>query len=203
MNIKIALGTMRRVSTISFNTTLCWIFSYCVTRRDLIFSQFPLRMLGSFGQKSYLLLLYPPPASAMLETLQDPRNPQFGQLLLKENRIQFHTITTTKAQQENTAPISLNSQYFELTNVLIDRKFKYIFQALYYYYNFGGEIGVPLERNLSWRAGKTHALLQTGNFSSHAVFLLLAVTDISIFPLQQRSKQHLQTCSLVPTITNC
>lgn len=65
-----------------------------------------------------------------------------------------------------------------------------------------GGVGAPLERNLSWRAGKTHALLQTGNFSSHAVFLLLTVTDILIFPLQQRTKQHLQTCSLVPIITN-
>lgn len=79
-------------------------------------------------------------------------------------------------------------------------------KALYYYYKFRvkrvGGVGAPLERNLSWRAGKTHALLQTGNFSSHAVFLLLTVTDILIFPLQQRTKQHLQTCSLVPIITN-
>lgn len=71
----------------------------------------------------------------MSEPLQGSRNPGFGQQQLKANRLEFCTTSTKSAQQENIAPFSFN---FGLTNVLIDRKFKYIFQALYYYYKFGG-----------------------------------------------------------------
>lgn len=83
--------------------------------------------------------------------------------------------------------------YSEPTNGLIDRKFKYIFHALYFYYKFWGIL------ECTWGEIQTGGLGKPATdweFPFACCFLLLTVTDTSVVPLQQKPKQHLQTCAL-------
>ena len=128
---------------ISFNTTLCWgDFISLLFKGDRIWScfpDFPMEMLSPSGHQSGLIFLCLPSCLHYIRNTTEQcslKKPSVQSSITEEEQNIVQSRHHQQCSAREYSSLQPRCLVLGLTNALIDRKFKYIFQAFYYYCKF-------------------------------------------------------------------
>ena len=148
---------------ISFNTTLCWgDFISLLFKGDRIWScfpDFPMEMLSPSGHQSGLIFLCLPSCLHYIRNTAVLAQETLSSVKRNWRGIEYSSISPPPAVLSKRIQLPLASVLSTWTNKCFNwQEIQIHLPSILLLLQVFGGIGVPLERNLSWRAGKTQAL---------------------------------------------